>query len=245
MKCQYFGDKRDLFKYDLLLDLLDAHACGRFSFIPMLTPNDGGKEGLLMRKDEGLRRSELFGFLEGRQGARLDESCLVAWRDFFSECDIEYMPYRDSPPCYKYEDRGNYFNQIPAESLKDTCLFIDPDIGIEHGKLSYMRKRGVGGADKYLFLDDLLGLSRRAKNAVFIIYQHLQFNSKLRANDTVMRAARVSKKIRRPVAFIRETDLAFLVFSDENSAFEKAFSTMKKHASKHGFSKDSVGVCHG
>ncbi len=243
MKCQYFGDKRDLFKYDFLLDLLQAHATGRIAFVPMLTPDDDGKEGSLKWKDRGLRNSELIEFLEQSRSSGQSGKCLFAWREFFLKQGVIYLPYRDIPPHYTYAERENYFNQVPTEYLKDTCMFIDPDIGIEHGKLSYMRKRGIGGIDKYLFLDDLENLSQRAQNVVFVVYQHLQFNSKLRARDTIMRAAKVSTKLGKPVAFIREADLAFLVFSDSDSAFEKACNAMKKHASKHALSADAVGVC--
>ncbi|MCJ2670040.1 MAG: hypothetical protein LN416_05970, partial [Candidatus Thermoplasmatota archaeon] len=47
MKNQYFGDTRDLFKYDLVLELLLGTELRRFTFIPMLTrdeeSSDGGK----------------------------------------------------------------------------------------------------------------------------------------------------------------------------------------------------------
>jgi len=243
MKCQYFGDKRDLFKFDLLLDLLDAHGTGRLTLVPMLTPDDGGNEGSLKRKDRGFRRSELFDFLEQRRRLCLNGSCLPAWREFFSKQGIEYMPYRDTPPYYTYSGREDYFNQIPIEMLKDACLFIDPDIGIEHGKPSYMRRQGFGGMDKYLFLDCINKLTDRANNVVFVVYQHLQRNSKLWARDTIMRATRVSAMLRKPVAFIREADLVFLVFSDSDMAFEKVYSALKNHASIHDLLDDSVGVC--
>lgn len=39
MKNQYFGDNRDLFKYDLILHIIQAGLVNRFIFIPMLTPD--------------------------------------------------------------------------------------------------------------------------------------------------------------------------------------------------------------
>src|ERR1700679_1621877 len=47
MKNQYFGDARDLFKYDLLLELVAIQGGRQLVFIPMLTPNDGTAEGNL------------------------------------------------------------------------------------------------------------------------------------------------------------------------------------------------------
>jgi hypothetical protein len=45
MKNQYFGDKRDFFKYNLLLDLLECLDLATLTFIPMLTPDYGTNEG--------------------------------------------------------------------------------------------------------------------------------------------------------------------------------------------------------
>jgi len=46
MKNQYFGDKRDFFKYDLSIELCERIPLKQFTFIPMLTENDGTKEGI-------------------------------------------------------------------------------------------------------------------------------------------------------------------------------------------------------
>lgn len=50
MKNQYFGDNRDLFKYDLVHKIINARYAGlpkRFTFIPMLTENDNTKQGAI------------------------------------------------------------------------------------------------------------------------------------------------------------------------------------------------------
>lgn len=45
MKHQYFGDKRDLFKYDLILYLSKELNLKNAYFISMLTENDKSKQG--------------------------------------------------------------------------------------------------------------------------------------------------------------------------------------------------------
>lgn len=46
MKNQYFGDTRDLFKYDLILELLlENDFLERFTFIPMLTEDTENLHG--------------------------------------------------------------------------------------------------------------------------------------------------------------------------------------------------------
>ena len=59
MKNQYFGDRRDLIKYNLLADLAGCLPESRVVFIPMLTPNDDSGEGRLT----GYRRDERRGRL--------------------------------------------------------------------------------------------------------------------------------------------------------------------------------------
>ena len=45
MKNQYFGDTRDLFKYDLLEHLMDHFRPRTFAFIAMLTEDDDTDHG--------------------------------------------------------------------------------------------------------------------------------------------------------------------------------------------------------
>ncbi|MBA7473155.1 hypothetical protein ES707_08489 [subsurface metagenome] len=46
MKNQYFGDIRDLFKYDLILKIMQqCPSLKQFTFIPMLTANDNRTDG--------------------------------------------------------------------------------------------------------------------------------------------------------------------------------------------------------
>jgi serine/threonine protein kinase len=59
-----FGDRRDLFEYDLLLDVLAALAgLERVRFIPMLTPDDDSREGQSIALSAGGRRPALAAFL--------------------------------------------------------------------------------------------------------------------------------------------------------------------------------------
>jgi len=42
---QYFGDTRDLFKYDLAMHCMEHAGLSRLNFVPMLTPDDGSADG--------------------------------------------------------------------------------------------------------------------------------------------------------------------------------------------------------
>jgi len=67
MKNQYFGDNRDLFKYDLIIEILTKGEFIRhFTFIPMLTEDDDTKHGGKTNRNEakaGTKNIELKNFL--------------------------------------------------------------------------------------------------------------------------------------------------------------------------------------
>ena len=45
MKNQYFGDNSDVFKYDLIYQIMQVGLVNYFTFIPMLTENDHKNHG--------------------------------------------------------------------------------------------------------------------------------------------------------------------------------------------------------
>ena len=97
MKNQYFGDTRDLFKYDLALHVLESTGLSRFTFIPMLTPDDSTTDGGLVDLSKGAAGTQnkaLCDFLEactdeGRRDIRELEG-------FFSSTPYEILIYGDT-----------------------------------------------------------------------------------------------------------------------------------------------------
>ena len=68
MKNQYFGDNKDLFTYDLIMQIMQGGLVENFAFIPMLTSNDGtghGKKSDRARARVGTKNKELVSFLDG------------------------------------------------------------------------------------------------------------------------------------------------------------------------------------
>ena len=84
MKNQYFADKRDFLKYDLLLELFDAlPEINLLTSILMLTENDQTREGKFKQYPVGGGRKYLHAFLWGCiERGSFDVRNL---REFFSE----------------------------------------------------------------------------------------------------------------------------------------------------------------
>lgn len=209
MKNQYFGDKRDLFKYELLLDLLEYSSIGRFTFVPMLTPDDGGREGQLNRTDTTVFRQSVVDFFA--ECRTLEKRDIANWRKFFHGNETEYFPYRDDS-YYSFAGRSEYFSSIPEEYLERAVVFFDPDVGLQTGSLTYMQQRGM---DKYLFLDDVASLWKRADQAVFVIYQHLQNDLPRRLADLVRKGDDAVRACGSKYGwFVLEADLGFVILGN-------------------------------
>lgn len=144
MKNQYFGDYRDMFKYDLIQEAMKKNkGFKRFSFIPMLTDfkecNDGNKRYYNSEKIEkrpGSGNTDLVGYLRDYNDKVRDRKNrdLRHIRDYFGAyINIEIFE-PDEPMQGKYfvnKNRSLYFQAIPDIYLESALVFVDPDNGIE------------------------------------------------------------------------------------------------------------------
>jgi hypothetical protein len=230
MKNQYFGDRRDFFKYDLLLDLIGSHGNRRLTFIPMLTPNDRSGEGQLTRYECAGRRSLL---LESLQTAvKSGERDIRLLRTIMPAFGVRLNAHRDAHH-FEHESRALYFDSVPDEWLADTVIFFDPDVGLQTGSRGYMRQSGL---QKYLMYSELAAIWNRASgNSVVVVYQHLQRNASKHTSDIQRRLADFKTHLAaNSVWAIRQRDLAFLVAVQDDSLARRTGSTLENYALRHG-----------
>jgi hypothetical protein len=168
MKNQYFGDKRDLFKYDLWLHVAErVQEITSLTFIPMLTPYDPTNQGGQLPKGPGPYRQELYEFLKGCCNA--GDRSIAKLRDFFRERTPAYRPYRETE-YFKHESRDEYFRSIPSELLANAVILIDPDIGLE-------RNAGLGeeGPERYVACMEIASVAERcSEGSVILLFQFLR-----------------------------------------------------------------------
>jgi hypothetical protein len=166
MKNQYFGDVRDLFKYDLVQQImLGIRRLNRFLFVPMLTPDDnradGGRTDYL-RARAGTRNRDLLEFLHGCvEEDRRDINEIAA---YFASRGIDITIYGDGQPPFSQLNRSGYFARIDDVLLYSSLILLDPDIGLE-----------VKDADeKHLMYSEVKQLYRRMRyNSLLMIFQYL------------------------------------------------------------------------
>lgn len=230
MKNQYFGDRRDFCKLELLLDLAECQRHPRLLLIPMLTPNDGSMEGGITQYDCGARRRVLFDSF--RVAVESGNRDIRSLRNVLPRCGVHFMPYRDAE-FFENTTRQAYFDGVPREWLASSVVFVDPDIGLETGTTGYMRGNGM---DKYLFYGDLSRVAARATDdSILVVYQHLQRDASRRAGDIERRLRDLSTHTgTRFVWAIQWADLAFLVAVREPTLSGRVGETLWQHARRHG-----------
>jgi len=230
VKNQYFADRRDLFKYDLLLDLVERRGSQRrLTFIPMLTAGDESGEGNVTRYGRDGRRPVVYEYLRdalssGRRDIRL-------LRQLMSQVDVEFMAYRDDR-WFEDKTRREYFARIPIEGLESSVVFFDPDIGLQTGSPGYMRRKG---AEKYLMYSELTDVWKRASHdSVVVVYQHLQKDATKRAHDVDRRLAELNRHLEAQRSWaVQSGDLAFLVLARDPDVALRIRLALDEHVRRH------------
>ena len=177
MKNQYFGDYRDLFKYDLVQEVMEnLRKIKRFSFIPMLTEfkecNDGNKRDYNPEKIEkrpGSGNRDLVGYLREYNDRVRDQKNrdLRHIGDYFKARNIKteiFEPGESGQDKYFVnKNRSSYFQAIPDIYLESALVFVDPDNGLEVNNSS----------KKHILYPEVSSLyERMSDDSLLMIYQH-------------------------------------------------------------------------
>jgi hypothetical protein len=179
VKNQYFADERDLFKYDLLLELMQAMpSLTRLVLVPMLTADDGRRDGNRVSYSAGGFRHEVHAFLQDRLAA--GQRDITKLRSFFADRPFEYVPHSDDT--IFDGDRDEYFARIRDDKLQHALVFFDPDNGLEP----------VGGFTRaHLRYKELAGVMARAgPESIGVVIQFLPRRDRVIFFEEATRALR-------------------------------------------------------
>jgi len=168
----YFGDTRDLFKFDLVRHMMKADpSFDSFTFIPMLTGTDAGARGKKSTKTDLTKAKK-----SGKAGSQNQE--LVAQMERLQEIedDLDYFQHilgyfeREqilahiiADQTFTHKDRSQYFSNILSKIPKKSLIFLDPDTGLEESRPT----------EKHLLFAEVRQIADRMDNrSVLMIYQH-------------------------------------------------------------------------
>lgn len=237
MKHRYFADRRDFLKYELLLDLASRDPSGgRLLSLLMLTPDDGTPDGSIKTYEQGLRRRELYEFLRGCLVAGTRDVSLL--REFMREAGVDYRRHRDDQ-FFDDAGRATYFAGCALAARGHSLMFFDPDIGLETGTRSYMRREGM---EKYLMYADVAVVARAAPpDSVLVVYQHLQRDKNRVGADIDEKCQRLCRAIGSAcAAYVTDRDVAFLVTSCDAESSRWAINAVIAHGGKHNLETGKV-----
>ena len=169
MKNQYFGDIRDLFKYDLIYQIIKKiDSINHFIFIPMLTENDGGRDG--NKKDyniakAGTNNKELMNFLS--ICIKEKKKNILELLNYFKLNEI-YIYIYDENGYFNNKNRSNYFRKIGQKLHPNSLIFIDPDNGLEV----------KNSTEKHILYCEVKDIYDKMENkSILMLYQHIPYEN--------------------------------------------------------------------
>lgn len=211
MKNQYFGDIRDLFKYDLVLEILLKNSfTDTFTFIPVLTKNEPSRYGArtdYSQATAGFRRRELKNFLERcvEEGRRNIEELERFFKQSKSTRRLSLRIYKKNE-YFPHESRERYFSEIEDHFLSASVILVDPDIGLEVKSMK-------GGKEKYVKYSEVkLLYNRMDKNSVLAVFQFIPRVKREKYFSQICR--RLKMALRTPhICYISDNQIAFFILT--------------------------------
>jgi len=190
----FFGDARDLFKFDLVRHIMKAFPdLVSFTFIPMLT-----EEGSVTGTRKAAAKDLGFARKKGRAGTRNRTLMDDLGRLQEIDDDLEYFRgirsyFRKEniivdvlhEDTFSHEHRVNYFRKVFEKFPENSLIFLDPDTGLEVRNPT----------QRHLLFDEVKKIYGRMDNrSLLMIYQHL---------PRVTRAGYIEKRCRELAAVTR------------------------------------------
>lgn len=223
MKNQYFGDNRDLFKYDLVMQIIKAGLANHFTFIPMLTPDvpsnkSAKREGEQRDRSKakaGWKNPVLIKFLnEFDDENRRD---ITQLEGSFKKQRMAAVTFGDY---FCHAERGQYFQKVKGGLLPKSLICVDPDIGIGEVK----RPR-----EKHILCSEIKDLFKCMDNSsLLMIFQFFPHEKR----ETYL--PRISKRLKEEVGnlpiCISDNQVVFFFLAKDNSLRE----SLGKEISKYG-----------
>jgi hypothetical protein len=221
MKNQYFGDRRDYFKYDVLERLAtDLDEVRQLTCLWMLTPPDGSGQGQVpfVPDPELPELTEFFRtrLISGDPG----QTRVSAMGAYFSGRPFAFFSYRVDREDFATTTRARYFASVPEEALQRAVVFFDPDNGLEPGRTT----------EKHLRFEELAGvLGRMDACSVAVVFQYWR---RVRDFWAVM-ANELVDRLHRPLAYIADPTLAFYVLASSADRRDEVREVLERIATRH------------
>lgn len=244
MKNQYFGDIRDLFKYDLIQNIVAQSKILKYCiWVPMLTDNDASRDGEQRRDPRaGLHNQKLKAFLDNYNKERSERNISHLQNvKFFREPQVLVFSLRrengEFLADFNHPSRRGYFAKVKGALRPNSLVFLDPDTGIEP------RSRR---SERHVLLREIadLHLAMDASSAL-MIYQHIPHVQRPPFLHDVLQ--RIVQERRPPPLFISDNDIAFFFLSKAPGVSWELSGLQRAYAAEYQaiFTGPELGVGNG
>jgi hypothetical protein len=224
MKNQFFADRNDYFKYDLMIHLAEGlPGIQRFTFVPMLTPNNSSSFGNQTKYLQGDRRAELYSFLQ--ECLRTCSRDITNLRAFFGSqaYHFAYCPYADGV-IFTDAERTRYFAEIPGTFLENAVIFVDPDTGFQ---VRHMKK----DRSEYVMYDDVKGIYEdMGGSCILTIYQDVSHGQQERKLYEMPKRLQSMLDCPPPCAISENNRIAFIIIAKSAHRRAEVFALLRGYA---------------
>ena len=173
MNLKYSGDTRDLFKFDLVRQLMKSiPEFKSFTFVPMITEDERRTKqkksskldlGAAARKGlAGTKNRDLMTHLGRLQEIEDDLEYFSGIHSYFRQENIMVeVLHKDR---FSHENRVNYFQRLFEKFPSHSLILLDPDVGLEI----------KNPTQRHLLFDEVSAIyDRMDSSSVLMIYQHI------------------------------------------------------------------------
>ena len=231
MKNQYFGDIRDLFKYDLIQNIVgQSELLERCIWVPMLTDNDVGRDGeRRSRPKAGEHNQELKAFLDDYEKGRGERiiSHLQSVK-FFREPQVLVFSLRrengEFLPDFNHPSRRGYFAKVEKALQPNSLVFLDPDTGIETPSNQRSERHVLRGEISHLY-------SAMDASSALMIYQHHRREQRSAFFREVSR--KIIQERHPPPLYVSDNDIAFFFLPKAPGVARELSALLRAYASEY------------
>jgi len=220
MNPQFFGDDLDLFKYDLIINIMtefkpDLHC---FYFIPMMTRYcPKVKKGI-----PGSENDELIDHLYRVFDNEIIEKYCNSVQDYFSSRPVRVKIFRRL--FFSSETRDKYFSNAKLLLPERSLIFLDPDTGLEPQKLS----------EKHLAYQELQMIYDKMDNhSILMVYQHHQQYKKTLEEYQKRIETKIRDKLKTEPLKIRNNAVTFFFVTKNKDVKKKLADVVDNYRDKY------------
>jgi len=231
MKNQYFGDKHDFYKYDLLLELMGSSlGFEQLVLIWMLTPDDPRGDGEITGYKAGQRDESLHDWLQTQHHHRHRDVGRLADCPGFAEAAWRFMPVLDLVP----DDpdlRARYFELTAGALTKPSLVFVDPD----NGFLVKTAKRAAW--PKYVDYPDVAKLhGAMGDESLLLVFQYVErFANRKEFYDRKLRELEERCGISDAAVIAPDGEVAYVLIAESAARLAQVVDALKPYIAKHKF----------